>query len=160
MLPGSLEDSFVLDGPGEYEVKDILITGVRTYRDDVRGRERGRNVAFVTEFDGVHTVHLGDVGHLLTEEELADIGSVDVACIPIGGALTATRASELIAKLGPKIVVPMPVCEDEAVCEEALARFVHEMGGTAGAPQSRLTITISSLPAETTTVRLESRGKA
>ncbi len=159
MLPGSLEESFVLDGPGEYEVKDVLITGVRTYRDDTKGRERGHNVAFITEFDGVHTIHLGDVGHLLTEEELAEIGAVDVACIPIGGALSATRAAELIAQLDPRIVVPLPVCEDEAGCEEALARFIHEMGGTASAPQAKLTITISSLPAETTTVRLESRGK-
>lgn len=159
ILPGSLEDSFVLDGPGEYEVKDVLITGVRTYRDDSRGRDRGHNVAFVTELDGIHTIHLGDVGHLLTEEKLADIGAIDVACIPIGGALTATRAAELIAQLDPKIVVPMPVCEDEATCEEALAKFVHEMGGTASPPQAKLTITISSLPAETTTVRLESRGK-
>ena len=159
MLPGSLEESFVLDGPGEFEVKQVLITGVRTYRDDEKGRQRGHNAAFVTELDGIHTVHLGDIGHLLSEEMLAEIGAIDVACIPIGGSLSATRAAELIAKLGPKIVVPMPVCEDESACEEALAKFFHEMGGTASAPQAKLTITISSLPAETTTVRLESRGK-
>jgi hypothetical protein len=159
MLPGSLEESFVLDGPGEYEVKDVLITGVRTYRDDSKGRERGHNVAFVTELDGIHTIHLGDVGHLLTEEKLADIGPIDVVCVPIGGALSANRAAELIAQLDPKIVVPMPVCEEESVCDEALAKFVHEMGGTASPPQAKLTITISSLPAEVTTVRLDSRGK-
>jgi L-ascorbate metabolism protein UlaG (beta-lactamase superfamily) len=159
ILPSSLDESFVLDGPGEYEVKDVLITGVRSYRDDSRGRERGHNVAFATELDGIHTIHLGDIGHLLTEEKLGDIGQIDVACVPIGGALSATRAAELIAQLDPKIVVPMPVCEDEAACEEALAKFVHEMGGTTSPPQAKLTITISSLPAETTTVRLESRGK-
>ena len=160
MLPTSLEESFILDGPGEFEVKDVLVTGVRSYRDDGRGPNRRHNVSFVTELDGIHTIHLGDVGHLLTEEALADIGAVDVACIPIGGALSAVRAAELIAKLDPKIVVPMPVCEDEASCEEAVAKFVHEMGGTASPPQSKLTITISSLPSETTTIRLESRGKA
>src|SRR4029077_7697615 len=141
--------------PGEYEVKDVLITGVRTERDDTKSKARGRNVAFVVEVDGIHLIHRGDVRHLLTEAELSDIGSVDVACIPIGGALTATHAAELIAQLDPKIVVPMPVCEDEAACEEALARFLHEMGGTASAPQPKLTISISTLPAETTTVRLE-----
>jgi hypothetical protein len=160
VLPSSLDESFVLDGPGEYEVKDVLVTGVRTYRDDARGRQRGNNVAFVVELDGIHTIHLGDVGHLLTEEKLAEIGNVDVACIPIGGALTANRAAELIAQLDPKLVVPMPVCEDEAVCEEALAKFLHEMGGAAAATQPKLTITISSLPSETTTIRLESRGKS
>lgn len=159
VLPTSLEHAFVLDGPGEYEVREVLITGVRTYRDDAKGRDRGRQTAFVVELDGVHTIHLGDIGHLLTEEKLGDIGSVDVACVPVGGALSAPHAAELIAQLDPRIVVPMPVCEDEAACEEALARFFHELGGEPGAPVPRLSVTPSSLPTETTTVRLESRGK-
>jgi L-ascorbate metabolism protein UlaG (beta-lactamase superfamily) len=158
VLPSSLDESFVLDGPGEYEVHDVLLTGVRTYRDDQRGEERGRQVAFVVELDGVHTIHLGEIGHLLTEEKLADIGSVDVACVPIGGALASTRAAELVAQLDPKIVVPMPVCNDEADCQEALAKFFHEMGGEP-AVQPKLSITASGLPLETTTVLLESRGK-
>ena len=41
-LPSSLDDSFVLDGPGEYEVKEVLVTGVRTYRDDAKGAEFGQ----------------------------------------------------------------------------------------------------------------------
>lgn len=159
VLPGSLENAFVLDGPGEYEFKHVLLTGVRTYRDETKGAARGRNVAFVTELDGIHTIHLGDVGHLLTEEKLADIGRVDVACVPVGGSLSANRAAELIAQLDPKIVVPMAVCEDEAECQEALARFFHEMGGTAGPAQPKLSITPAGLPGETTAILLESRGK-
>jgi L-ascorbate metabolism protein UlaG (beta-lactamase superfamily) len=159
ILPSSVEDAFVLDGPGEYEVRNVLLTGVRTYRDDARGKERGHNVAFVTELDGIHTIHLGDVGHLLSEEKLADIGRVDVACIPVGGTLTATRAAELVAQLDPRIVVVMPVCPDEAACEEAVATFFHEMGSTPGPAQPRLSITPSSLPGEVTTVLLEARGK-
>ena len=75
-----------------------------------------RNVAFVVELDGVHTIHLGDIGHLLTEEKLADIGPVDIACVPLGGSLSPTKAAELVAQLDPKIVVPMPVCDDDADC--------------------------------------------
>jgi hypothetical protein len=88
LLPSSLDDAFVLDGPGEYEVREVLVTGVRTYRDDARGTETGKQVAFMLEVDGVHTIHLGDIGHLLSEEKLADIGSVDIACVPIVGSLT------------------------------------------------------------------------
>ena len=114
---------------------------------------------FVGELDGLHTIHLGDVGHLLTEEALGDIGSVDIACVPVGGSLNATKTAELIAQLDPKIVVAMPVCPDEADCAEALRKFFHEMGGEP-TPQPKLAVTISTLPSETTAVLLESRGKA
>ena len=157
-MPTSLEPAFVLDGPGEYEVHDVLLTGVRTYRDNEKGSQRGRQTAFVMELDGVHTIHLGDIGHELTEEKLADIGRVEVVCVPIGGALTAATAASLVAQLDPKIVIPMPVCEDEAACDEAVKQFLHEMGAEPMI-QPKLSIMPSSLPAETTTVLLESRGK-
>jgi L-ascorbate metabolism protein UlaG (beta-lactamase superfamily) len=157
-LPTSLEDAFVLDGPGEYEVKHVLLTGVRTYRDDKKGAERGRQTAFVVELDGVHTIHLGDIGHLLTEERLADIGPVDVACVPVGGALNATHVAELISQLDPAIVVPMPVAEEGEAAAEAMRRFLHEMGAQP-ASQPRLSVTPSGLPQETTTVVLEQRGR-
>ena len=157
-MPTSLEPAFVLDGPGEYEVHDVLLTGVRTYRDNDKGSQRGRQTAFVMELDGVHTIHLGDIGHELTEEKLADIGRVEVVCVPIGGALTAATAAALVAQLDPKIVIPMPVCEDEAACDEAVKLFLHEMGAEPMI-QPKLSIMPSSLPTETTTVLLESRGK-
>ncbi len=157
-LPSSLEDAFVLDGPGEYEVKDVLVTGVRTYRDDARGAEAGKQVAFVVELDGLHTIHLGEIGHLLTEEKLGDIGSVDIACVPLGGALSPAKAAALVAQLDPRIVVPMPLCDEEADCAEVLAKFFHEMGSEP-TTQPKLSVSFSSLPAETTAVLLESRGK-
>lgn len=159
VIPSSLEPAFVLDGPGEYEVHDALVTGVRTYRDASRGAVRGAQTAFVTELDGIHVIHLGDLGDEFTQEKLADIGRVDIVCVPIGGALSATTAAAVVAQLDPRIVVPMPVCEDEADCEGPLRQFLHEMGATAATVQPRLSITASQLPAETTTVLLESRGK-
>jgi L-ascorbate metabolism protein UlaG (beta-lactamase superfamily) len=158
VLPASLDSSFALDGPGEYEVRDVLVTGVRTFRDEVRGERRGRGTAFAIDLDGLRAIHLGDIGHLLTEDELGDIGSVDIACVPVGGVLNATRTAELIAQLVPKLVIAMPVCEDDADCAEALGKFFHEMGGEP-APQPKLSVTISTLPQETTAVLLESRGR-
>ena len=66
VIPTSLENAFELDGPGEYEVHDVLITGVRTPPGDGDG---GPNVAFVYELDGIHVCHLGDVGAPFTEEQ-------------------------------------------------------------------------------------------
>lgn len=158
LIPSSLESAFSVDGPGEYEVRDVLLTGVRTYRDDAKGAERGRGTAFVVELDGLHTIHLGDVGHLLSQDELGDIGQVDIACVPVGGSLSATKTAALIAQLDPKLVIAMPICANEADCAEALAKFFHEMGGDPTA-QPKLSVSISTLPQETTTVLLESRGK-
>lgn len=158
LLPSSLDDAFVLDGPGEYEVREVLITGIRTYRDDAKGAEAGKQVSFAIEVDGVHTLHLGDIGHLLSEEKLADLGTVDIVCVPVGGSLSPSQAAAIVAQLDPRVVVPMPICDDEADCADALKRFFHEMGAEPGT-QPKLAVTPSSLPAETITVMLESRGK-
>ncbi len=158
LLPASLENAFVLDGPGEYEVRQVLVNGVRTYRDDARGAENGKSVSFSVEIDGVHVMHLGDIGHLLSEEKVGDVGPVDIVCVPLGGALTPTKAAALVAQLDPRIVVPMPLCDEEADCAEALKKFFHEMGAEP-VTQPKLSVTATSLPTETTTVLLESRGK-
>ena len=72
--------------------------------------------------------------------------------------LSPQRAAALIAQLDPRIVVPMPICEDEAECADALGKFFHEMGAEA-ITQPKLAVTATSLPIETITVLLESRGK-
>ena len=92
------------------------------------GAEAGKQVSFVVEVDGVHTIHLGDIGHLLSEEKLGDIGSVDIACVPLGGSLSPTKAAALIAQLDPKIVVPMPICDDDADCADALEALLPRDG--------------------------------
>jgi hypothetical protein len=159
VVPTSLEPAFLLTGPGEYEIHDILATGVRTARDDSRGAERGFNTAFVFEFDGMHVAHLGDLGHLLSQDQLGEIGSVEVVCVPVGGSLSAGRAAEVVSQLDASLVVPLPVADTEEASAAAMARFFHEMGVTAPTPQSKLTVTISSVPDETTVVLLEQRGR-
>ena len=158
VLPSSLESSFALDGPGEYEVKNVLLTGVRTLRDEDANTKRGPGTAFVVEFDGLHTTILGDVGQPADRGRARGHRFGRHRLRPVGGP-NATKTAELIAQLDPMIVVAMPVCPDEADCAEALAKFFHEMGGEP-TPQAKLAVTISTLPSETTAVLLESRGKA
>lgn len=158
-VPSSLSPAFLLDAPGEFEIHEVLITGVRTYRDDARGVERGVNTCFVYELDGLHAVHLGDTGHLLTEDMLGELGTVHVACVPIGGALPAARAAELVTQLDARLIVPMPVGGNGSVAG-ALDRFLHEMSVQNVEPVPKLTVTISSLPNETTVALLEPRGRS
>lgn len=166
LVPASLERAFVIDSPGEFEVRNVLLTGVRTDRgepdgtpDERDGRTTGRNVSFVYEIEGLHVCHLGDIGGLLTEDELGEIGSVKVLCVPIGGRLTAAAAGELVAQVDPRLVLPLVVNPDPEAGLQALDRFLHEMGARDLVPQARLSVTLSTVPEETTVVQLEPRGR-
>jgi hypothetical protein len=156
-VPTSLSSAFLLDSPGEYEVHEILVTGVRTFRDEQKGALRGRNMCFVYELDGVHAVHLGEIGHLLTEDMVDKLGTVEVACVPVGGSLAAARAAELVTQLDAKLIVPMPLDGDGSDAE--MARFLHEMSVQQPESVAKLTVTASSLPQETTVAVLEARGR-
>jgi L-ascorbate metabolism protein UlaG (beta-lactamase superfamily) len=157
--PTSLEGAFYLDAPGEYEVHEVLITGVRTFRDDAKGAERGPNTSFVYELDGLHVAHLGEVGHLLTEEQLGEIGSVELACVTLGAGLNAARAAELVAQLDTRLVVPLAVGDEQTAAAE-LEKFLREMGVQQVQPISKLSVTISTVPQETTVIILEPRNRA
>lgn len=157
--PTSLEPAFYLDAPGEFEVHEVLFTGVRTFRDESQGAERGVNTCFVMELDGIHTVHLGDIGHMLDEDIVGEIGSVEVVCVPIGSALSASKAAEVVAQLDAKLVVPMPVGPDESHARSELDRFLREMSVQQVTPVSKLSVSISTVPQETTVVVLEARGR-
>ncbi len=99
----------VVKGSGEKMVKGVKIKGVPTKHDPSGGRERGENTVFTMEIDGIRICHLGDLGHVITEEQKNEIGEIDVLLIPVGGYYTidATQAWEVIEKLSPKIVIPM-----------------------------------------------------
>jgi len=158
LRPTSLDPAFILDGPGEYEVHEVLINGVRTFRDDDKGRQRGLNTCFVYELDGLHVAHLGDIGHILDEDGLGEIGSADIVCVPIGSALTAAKAAAVATQVDARLIVPMLVGDGEAA-RGALDRFMHEMSVSHPTPVPRLSVTISTVPAETTVVILESRSR-
>jgi L-ascorbate metabolism protein UlaG (beta-lactamase superfamily) len=161
LLPTSLEGAFILERPGEFEVHDVLINGVRTFRDDARGAERGLNVAFIYELDGLRVIHLGDLGHTLSEARLGEVEGVQVVCVPVGSNLGPARAAEVVAQLDANLVVPLPTAENEADGQAAIARFVHEMGVTERpVAQARLAVSVSSVPAELTLVLLEARGRS
>ena len=158
-LPTSLEKALVLDSPGEYEVHDVMVTGVRTFRDNEQGAARGMSTAFVYELDGVYVAHLGEVGHLLDPDTVREIGHVDVVCLGVGPQLSATHAAEIVGQLDAHMVVPMPLTEAAAKAEGDLEKFLKEMSATETQPVASLKVTISTVPNETTVVLLEQRGR-
>jgi len=159
-VPTSIEKAFVLDSPGEYEIHDILATGVRTFRDAERGRVRGMGTSFVFELDGIYVAHLGDVGHALSQDTISEFGHVDILCLGIGPQLSAVHAVEIISQLDANLVVPMPLSDAAEAPEGELARFLKEMSVADPQPVSKLNVTISTVPKETAVVLLEQRGRS
>ena len=96
-------------GAVKKNVKGIDIAGMDVFHDESGGSERGTNTIFKMTIDGMNIVHLGDLGHALSEEDSKKIGKVDVVFIPVGGYVTtdAAIAEETVAKLNPRIVIPM-----------------------------------------------------
>lgn len=158
-LPTSLEKAFVLDSPGEYEVHDVMVTGVRTFRDAEGGEHRGMGTSFVYELDGLYVAHLGDVGHVLSQETIGEIGHVDIACLGIGPQLSAAHAVELVSQLDAALVVPLPLTDAAARPDGDLGRFLKEMSVSDPQLVPKLTVSISTVPKETTVVTLEQRGR-
>ena len=157
----SINAGLTLTRPGECEYRDLLVTAVRAFHDGEGGAARGQSVIFAVEIDGVHVCHLGDLGHLLTDEQLSELGPIDVLLVPVGGqtTLSPAEAAEVVSQVSPKLVIPMHYAVDGGSVDLFGAeKFLHEM---AAEPirQPKAQVTASSLPDETQVVVLEPRGR-
>ncbi len=108
----------VIDKSGEARgIKDqgVKIKGVMTAHDEAGGSKRGPNVVFCLEVDGVKICHCGDLGHILTDAQVKEIGRVDVLMVPVGGTFTvdAAGATRVCEQLKPKIILPMHYLTDK-----------------------------------------------
>ncbi|MCA9859327.1 MAG: MBL fold metallo-hydrolase [Thermomicrobiales bacterium] len=98
-----------VDGPGEYELENIFVTGVRTFLDAQRHAEKAFNTAYLFEVDGFVICHLGDIGQPPTAEQTQQLAQADILLIPVGGGtgLTQEHAAEVVSVLEPKVLIPM-----------------------------------------------------
>ncbi len=150
----------VVRGPGEYESKEVLILGLTTFHDAMRGAERGKNTVYVMELEGMSVCHLGDLGDVPSADVLEALGNVDVLLIPVGGGSTinASKAVETISLIDPRVVIPMHYQDEQLRADlEPLERFLRELGAPEIAPVQRLSVTRSTLPQDRQVVVLERR---
>ena len=102
------EAKLVIDQPGEYEVSDVSITGIaaRGHMD-----EAGKHTATIYRVVA-EDIRIGVLGHVhpdLTNDQLEQLGMVDVLIVPVGGngyTLDPVGALKLIKTIEPKVVVP------------------------------------------------------
>lgn len=151
-IEGIKGDPFIINGPGEYEIKEVFVQGINSFHDDQEGKEKGKNTIYVFEAEDIRFCHLGDIGQKqLTDEQLEKIDKVDILMIPVGGGYTidAIGAQKMISQIEPKIVIPMhyslPKSKDKL---DDVAKFLKTMGKNSIVPQDKLVIKASALPAD------------
>ena len=159
--------SHVIDGPGEFEIGGVFVTGVQTDgsgsgKKKTKVKENGsassRNTIYVFDYDGITVAHLGDLREVPTQSEIESLGTINVALVPVGGggALNAAKAAEVISLIEPNLVVPMHYATPVAkVSLDPLNKFIKEMGLSKQDTQPSLKVTRSGLPNETHVVALE-----
>jgi len=110
------KDVRVLNGiqDGDWEnidetIGDVHIRTIPTSHDDQQGSERGKNSMFLFEVAGMRLLFAGDLGHVLTDEQLAAVGAVDILLLSVGGGPTIgpAEATQVVGQLKPRLVVPM-----------------------------------------------------
>ena len=159
---GVSDFKMLINTAGEYETEDVFINGIEVYHDEKDGSERGRNVMYLLELEGVSILHCGDLGHPLAKETLERIPNVDILLVPVGGTYTidGETAVDVISELEPGIVIPMHYQTDDLkgiTGLEPLEKFLDEMGADGKArKESKLKISSKSdIPEDTTVVVLE-----
>jgi len=91
------------------QASPFTVRTVDTFHDPEGGALRGTNTIHILSAEGMTAVHLGDLGHDLSDEQLAAVKGCDVLMIPIGGTYTidAKQAAALADRIAPRILIPM-----------------------------------------------------
>lgn len=143
---------------GEQKVGDISFRGIETYHDTSKGKQRGQNIVFCFNVDGIMICHLGDLGHELSDSEIAEIGKVDVILVPVGGFFTidADVAGKVCEQIKPKIMIPMHYKNDR--CDFPIAtvdEFLISKSNIRRMDSSEIELNAEQLPQDMEIVVLE-----
>lgn len=150
---------FVIDSAGEYEISEVSVRGIAARRHiDTEGK--AATIFSIKNGD----LSIGVLGHIdgkLSDEQLEQIGIVDVLILPIGGngfTLDAVAAVKLIKDIEPKVVIPTHYADPKVTYEvpqAELSVFLNEMGANDVEPVSILKLKKTELSEKTTVVVLE-----
>ena len=143
---------------GTAKVKGIELKGIPAYHDNTGGSQRGKNTIFCFAVDGVRVCHLGDLGHPLSDKQIAELGSVDILIIPVGGSYTidAKVAGQVCDKLKPKVIIPMHFRNDKCIFPIAgVDEFLQGKKGVSRLDISEVEFKQGELPATTKIVVLK-----
>lgn len=119
---------FIINHPGEYEVKGVQVFGLPAYHDSKKGAEKGLMTLYLIQVEGMTIAHLGNLGHRLEEEQLRQMENIDILMVPVDGvgSIGPKEAVETIKELEPSIVIPMHYLDETG--DESYKKKYREKG--------------------------------
>lgn len=148
----------VIEGPGEYGVAGFDIRGIAAQRHlDAEGQLA---TIYRVEFGEVRIGLIGNIYEKLSDDQLEELGLIDILVIPVGGngyTLDATGAANLVRKIDPKIVIPVHYADNALkyeVMQDPLETFVKELGAPVETTPKYKIKAASNIPASLTVVEI------
>ncbi len=141
-------DSFVIESPGEYEIKDVFVYGVSDNEPDQKSQ-----LVYRLELEGISLVHLGYASRDLGKKALGNLEGVDILILPVGGGpvLAPKTASKLVSYLEPRVVIPVFYqFQEKQKGLESVDVFIKETGIAKFRKEEKLKIFKKDLPQEET----------
>ncbi|HSX14913.1 MAG TPA: MBL fold metallo-hydrolase [Candidatus Saccharimonadales bacterium] len=155
-------EAVVLDGPGEYELSGVHITGVAAQLHVDESGQRG--TIYAIDSDEVVVACLANIAPGLSDQQLEAMGQVDVLIIPVGGkglTLDATAAAKIVSQVEPHVVIPIHYDDGKskyATAQDKVDPFLKELGAK---PEevTKYKITAKDMPEETVVVVIKPEAK-
>lgn len=142
-------EPFLMDTPGEYDVKGITVTGI-----PLKQGEKFISV-FLIESEDLRILNLTHIHDFnMQESEIEDLGEIDILILPVGGntVLSASGAAKVVNEIEPKIIIPSHYKIPGLILDlDPLDKFIKEMGGKKE-DMDKLTLRRKDLPEEGTRV--------
>lgn len=132
-------DPMVLTGPGEYEIRGVIIEGVRSSLRGDGDPTALRSTLWLFEAEDIRVAHLGGMGIAPTSTAMDVLAVADIVFVPIGlpDTLQGADAAKAVRAMEPSIVIPIGYDPDD---QTALKAFVSAMAATPEEPVSRFTV--------------------
>ena len=135
------EDRFKVEGnnvkliiryPGEYEFGDFTIYGIPAYRFIDTKDSNPAGVIYRVEVGDVSILVLGNIQPKLTDNQLEEIGMVDIMIAPIGGGgtLDGQNVADLAEQIEPKVIIPIHYEDGKMkyeVPQDGIEKFIEQM---------------------------------
>lgn len=150
-----------VEGPGEYGIADFDIHGIAAQRHLDTDKDPRISTIYRIEVNELRIAVVGNVYEKLSDEQLEEIGVIDILILPVGGngyTLDATGAVGLVRKIDPKVVVPVHYADKALkyeVPQDPLDIFVKELGAPVEETVKYKLKQSAALPAVLTIINLQ-----